>query len=275
MSNLSKEYLVSKICNKLTKDSLNLREAYKSSKSKVGVCFFYLDDLLPKEDALEIYKAFQKEKEPWRLMDSFREKKYTSKNFEAFPKILENVTFALQDRRVIAIIEEITGIGSMDGDPTLYAGGLSMMNKGHFLGPHIDNSHNQERTSYRRLNLLYYVTPDWKKENGGHLNLWDREVKTSVEVESYFNRLVVMETTPWSWHSVSKVKTEGQRCCVSNYFFSQNSTIDREIFHVTSFQALPEEKFMRVICTLDNKLRSIARLVKKNGFGQKDVYEKK
>lgn len=45
-----------------------------------------------------------------RLMDSFREKKYTSKNFDKFAPLLADITFAIQDPRVIAVVEEITGI---------------------------------------------------------------------------------------------------------------------------------------------------------------------
>ena len=190
-----------------------------------------------------------------------------------FSEILKDVTFALQDERVITIVENITGIKQLHGDSSLYAGGLSMMKKGHFLGPHIDNSHDQERESYRRLNILFYVTPKWNTESGGHLNLWDRKVINSKKIESRFNRLVVMETTPWSWHSVSEVKGEGERCCVSNYFFSSNSPTTEKSFHVTSFQALPNKKIMRLVCNIDNKMRLFVRYVKRSGFGRKDIYK--
>ena len=66
--------------------------------------------------------------------------------------------------------------------------------------------------------LLYYVTPGWRLENGGNLELWDCAVRRNVTLVSQFNRLVLMETTPWSWHSVSPVVADGFRCCVSNYY---------------------------------------------------------
>jgi Rps23 Pro-64 3,4-dihydroxylase Tpa1-like proline 4-hydroxylase len=85
---------------------------------------------------------------------------------------------------------------------------------GDFLNPHIDNSHDGERKRYRRLNLLYYVSPDWKIENGGNFELWDDERINQKTLTALTNRLVVMETNKISWHSVSPVTTDRPRCCV-------------------------------------------------------------
>jgi Rps23 Pro-64 3,4-dihydroxylase Tpa1-like proline 4-hydroxylase len=37
------------------------------------------------------------------------------------------------------------------------------MSKGAYLRPHLDNSHDKNRKRYRVVNLLYYVTPDWRE----------------------------------------------------------------------------------------------------------------
>ena len=98
-----------------------------------------------------------------------------------------------------------------------------MMGADDFLNPHIDNSHDSKRETYRRLNLLYYITPDWSAENGGNLELWDKKVQNPKQIVSHFNRLVVMETNKKSWHSVEPVSVERGRCCISNYYFSKQS----------------------------------------------------
>ena len=208
-----------------------------------------------------------------RLLDSFREKKFTSKELDKFKPLIADATFAFQDERVIEKVAELTGIADPKGDPHLYAGGISVMGRGHFLNPHIDNSHDYEQKNYRVLNLLYYVTPDWNPENGGNLELWNEAVTEVVEIPSLFNRLVLMATNEKSWHSGNEVKIDGARCCVSNYYFSPHSPNGHETTHVTFFQARPEQKLRRIVTTADGYLRTALRKVVKQGLSKKDLYE--
>lgn len=94
-----------------------------------------------------------------------------------------------------------------------------MMSCGDYLTPRIDKGHDAKRSKYRKLNLLYCVTPGWKLEDGGHLELWDQGVQECELIPSCYNRLVIMETNKYSWHSVSLVHSFGHSYCVSNYFF--------------------------------------------------------
>ncbi len=264
--------LVDLIVKRLEVQEGVLRQQFQESIGQVGVRYCFLDDLLPTDIANSIHQAFPSV-DSMRLMKSFREKKYTSKNFEKFLPLMSEITFAIQDPRVVAVVERISGIKNQIPDEHLYAGGLSVMGKGHFLGPHIDNSHDGDRTNYRTLNLLYYVSPDWERENGGNLELWDSEVRRSVTIDSRFNRLAIMETNPWSWHSVSEVKVDRNRCCVSNYYFSADSPIGHDYFNVTSFSARPEQRLLRVLAWADIKVRQALRLVAPRGLGKKDIYQ--
>ena len=157
---------------------------------------------------------------------------------------------------VVKAIERITKIHHLESDSSLYAGGISRMDLGHFLNPHIDNSHDEHRKKYRRFNLLFYVTPEIKASDGGNFELWDKKVKYPLKIQSRFNRLVVMETTKYSWHSVDRVRSNIRRCCISNYYFSENSPENYEYYNVTSFLGRPDERFRRYYGTLDNLLRN-------------------
>ena len=269
---MNREKLAELIVQRLTPLVHKLSEDFHGSSSEVGVRYCVVDDLLPQEIAERISSVFP-DPDAMRLMSSFREKKYTSKSFDAFDPLLADVTFAIQDPRVIAVVERITDIKNQIPDPTLYAGGLSVMAQGHFLGPHIDNSHDGSRAFYRTLNLLYYVSPNWSLESGGNLELWDPIVKKNKTIVSSFNRLVLMETNPLSWHSVSEVKEDGVRKCVSNYYFSPQSPTGSDYFNVTSFSARPEQPFRRVIARMDNRVRQVVRYVVRDGFGKKDTYK--
>ena len=186
---------------------------------------------------------------------------------------MADITFAIQDPRVVRVVERITGISDQIPDTSLYAGGLSAMARRHFLCPHIDNSHDASRRHYRTLNLLYYVSPEWTLDNGGNLELWDRDVRHKATIVSAFNRLVIMETNPWSWHSVDTVRVDRLRCCVSNYYFSPKSPTGQPYFNVTSFSARPEQKALRVLARIDNVLRQLVRRIAPSGLGRKDVYK--
>lgn len=271
-----KEKFVQMICHRLKEVESQAASEFENNKNKFGIGYCSIDDLLPLEYANQIYKKFEPENKFWREMASFREKKLTSKQYDKFDPTLKEITFAIQDPRVISSVEKITGISNQKADEFLYAGGLSMMREGDFLDPHIDNSHDQEQKLYRRLNLLYYVSPDWTLEAGGNLELWDQKVSAPVTIVSKFNRLVLMETHSLSWHSVSKVvKKNAFRCCVSNYYFSEISPKGAGVdyYHVTSFMASPQKPIKRMLCHFDNAARSIFRKIYKPGFSKRDVYK--
>jgi len=269
---IQRTQLVELILARLAASEVELRRDFEASKGGVGVRHCVVDNLLPDDVAERIARAFP-EPAGMRLMDSFRERKYTSKDFDRFDPLMAAITFAVQDPRVVEVVERITGIRGQIPDSTLYAGGLSAMTRGHHLGPHIDNSHEATRSFYRTLNLLYYVTPGWKLENGGNLELWDQRVRDKVTVVSQFNRLAIMETTPTSWHSVSPVVAEGARYCVSNYYFSPIPPTGSPYFNVTSFSARPEQPMLRLLARADNALRQTLRRLVPQGLGKQDLYQ--
>ncbi len=174
-------------------------------------------------------------------------------NYDA---LLEEAIYAFQDPRVVGLVQQITGLQALEPDADLYAGGISTMTKGGYLRPHLDNSHDGGQGRYRVLNLLYYVTPDWRPDYGGSLQLWDEgPLKTPRTIDSRFNRLVLMETNRTSWHSVNEIVHHGARCCVSNYYFSAIPPDTEEYFHATTFlgeHAGADDLIMQI----DNALRT-------------------
>jgi len=232
---------------------------------------FYIDNFLPDELANTIYEAFFKHTDDFYRRNSFRERKSTFARLAGSSPLLSDITNAFQLPEVIEEISSIVGMNALEADPSLYAGGLSMMFNNDFLNPHIDNSHDGNRARYRRLNLLFYVSPDWTLEKGGNFELWDEKVKNQQVVISKFNRLVVMETHSRSWDSVSPVTASEPRCCVSNYYFSKISPNGKDYFHVTSFSGRPDQPGKRIIGVIDNFLRNTVSKVLRTGRGKELV----
>ena len=257
------DYFSQAIYRKINNSREELKSFYHEKKPNTYTKYFFIDDLLDPSITKEIYTSFPN-KENLELRDTFREKKYTSQSFKS--QILIDITYAFQEINVVKAIGEVTGIDHLIPDKSLYAGGISRMDKGHFLNPHIDNSHNANRSLYRRLNLLFYVTPGYEESFGGHLELWDKKAKSPIKIGSPFNRLVVMETNKNSWHSVDPVISDVKRCCISNYLFTEKSPNNNDYYHVTSFIGRPNQKFRRAYGRFDNFLRNA--FVKITGFSR-------
>lgn len=261
--NYNRQYIASLIIKRLEVEKHSLKAEFQKSDK---IQFFVLDNLLPEELATVIFKSFPKIKDTVSKKN-LKERKHVAFQMNKYPSILEETTYAFQDKKVVRLIEEICGLKNIFPDEHLYAGGLSLMGKNNFLNPHLDNSHDKDRKNWRVLNLLYYVTPDWKNEYGGNLELWQNGVEGKpTTIDSSFNRLVVMATYKDSWHSVSKVMVEKIRCCVSNYYFSDEPLFSSDSFHVTSFRGRPTEKLRDFILRKENALRMTIRKIFKKGI---------
>lgn len=249
-------------------DPTTIRDAAHQFANSKPTQWFAVDDLLPSEMAEVIYRSFPKP-EQMRERKTIREHKYVAAQMDQYDPQGEEALFAFHDPRVVQKVHEITRMRDLHADPKLYAGGLSLMTKGNFLNPHLDNSHNNDRSLYRVLNLLYYVSPNWQMDNGGHLELWPQGVKAApLTVPSLFNRLVVMTTGPESWHSVCPIVTDAPRCCVSNYYFSPDPVGGHPYFRVTTFRGRPEQPVRDLLLRLDAGLRQAVRKVKPQGVTQ-------
>lgn len=101
-----KEKFIQTIVERLERDADALAADFRADKN-VATHFTAIDDLLPDEWARQIHAAFPPMTE-MRLLDSFREKKFTSKSLDKFDPIISDITFAFQDKRVIDAVSRIT-----------------------------------------------------------------------------------------------------------------------------------------------------------------------
>lgn len=92
-------------------------------------------------------------------------------------------------------LEELTGIGPLTADDL--GGGMHMTGEGGRLALHRDFNRHPTLPLERRLNLLVFLNPEWKREWGGTLYLGASQ---EVAVEPLFNRTVLFACGPESWH---------------------------------------------------------------------------
>lgn len=248
----TKNQLVDLIVNKLNDNKKQLKEQFFYTHPIKIARYFTLDNLLPCEIAEQIYANFPKSNQ-MHLLRMHGKLKLKYSHLRDVSSLVQDINCAIQNPKVVSIVEEITEIKNQIPDPSRYAGGISTLLKGCYLNPHLDNSHDVERKYYRTVNVLYYVSPNWQLENGGNYELWDKDIKNRIIVPSLFNRLLVMETNRTSWHAVNPVLCDAPRCCVFNYFFSKQSPEGEDyFFNRSSFRSRPEQKIRRVIDSFKN-----------------------
>ena len=113
------------------------------------------------------------------------------------------------------------------------------------LDVHVDFNRLEPQGWHRRLNILDYLNPVWKREWGGNLELWDDRVKVCHHsLEPSLNRCVVFETSEISFHGVEPVHCPPgvARKSFAGYYYTEaappgwgGST------HSTVFRARPTE----------------------------------
>jgi Rps23 Pro-64 3,4-dihydroxylase Tpa1-like proline 4-hydroxylase len=269
MATLTRAEIAEQVLVRLRSEAARLKDEFET---RGRLRTFVVDDLLPADMAELIYRSFPPG-DQMQLRSSLRERKYVSAQMDDHDPVLEEAVYAFQQTEVVEEIRQITGFVELVPDSRLYNGGISVMGDGHFLNPHLDNSHDKGRSNYRALNLLYYVTPGWQESYGGSLQLWDQGPKCEPRsLPASFNRLIVMATSTKSWHSVSEVQHDGFRCCVSNYYFAPYATdhegrvVDDDYYHVTTFRGFPKQKVRDAVLVADGLARNLVRRVKASGI---------
>lgn len=260
MKNRDSQAFVYEIIKSLDTHFNELKYQFNNKRIDTNTKFFVLDNLLDISSANYIHDdIITANNIKWSKKNTFREKKSGCKDIRSFNQNVVNIFKAFEDKKVISLISKITSIKDLQSDPSLYAAGISKMKYGDFLNPHIDNSHDGTKSLYRRLNLLFYISPNIKSEHGGNLELWDKKIKREMKLAPIFNRLIIMETNRDSWHSVDKIINKDiERICITTYYFSKNSPENYHYKHVTSFLGRPDQVFLRGFSRIDNYLRQKA-----------------
>ena len=153
----------------------------------------FIDNFLPDEIAYGLYEDFP-------VPDSFcrlHRNRNTSRHFQddtsLFKANLRLFSLAISSKEFMLFLENLTGIDCLISDPYLIGGGAMMSGKGDFLNIHQDFNWHHKLQLHRRVNALFYLSPDWQEEYGGELELWD-DSKPIKKITPKFNRLVVFNT---------------------------------------------------------------------------------
>jgi len=163
-----------------------------------------IDNFLPEKIAKTLiadYPTVETFDASWKYHDNQNTRRYFLDDATKFKFRLRLFATAVNSRSFLSFLETISGIEALYGDPYFIGGGAMLTGTGGFLNIHADFNFHHKLQSWRRLNALFYLTPNWNKDWGGDLELWTTDGKQKVKsVEPVFNRLVVFTTTSKTFH---------------------------------------------------------------------------
>lgn len=206
------------------------------------------DQFVPEDAVQAILDEFPTPREiEWRHHEHKQSKKLATENETQLGSFTRQFIYHLNSGIFLNFLEALTNIQGLIPDPHLWGGGLHQIERGGHLGIHADFNRHPQLNLDRRLNLLLYLNKDWKEEYGGHLQLWDGEMKTCKEkILPIFSRCVIFSTTDFSFHGHPDPLTcpegESRKSLALYYYTNGRPTEEISKNHSTLYQKRPGEK---------------------------------
>ena len=186
---------------KYQKLAIDNQKAYKKNKPFPHI---YFDNFLPKELALSLFKDYPKINKidrNWKIHKNQNVTRFMLEDSSLFKKNLKLFSMLTNSRKFLLFLETLTGLDLIIPDTYFVGGGAMTTGNGGFLNVHADFNFHHKLQSWRRLNVLFYLTPNWKKKWGGKLELWSKNKKKKItEIDPIFNRVVVFNTNSETFH---------------------------------------------------------------------------
>lgn len=227
----------------------DLATKYKESYANaIPFPHIVIDNFLPESILEKILEEFPKPEEvDWQSFNNKSEKKLASTSELQMGEATRLLLYQLNSSTFLNFLEKLTGIEGLIPDPHFLGGGLHQIETGGYLKLHVDFNIYKRFNLDRRLNLLLYLNKDWPEEYGGHLQLWDGEMKTCYQkILPIFNRCVVFSTTDFSYHGHPDPLTcpeTRSRKSLALYYYS-NGRPSEEVYnaHTTIFKSRENEE---------------------------------
>lgn len=123
------------------------------------------------------------------------------------------------------LISRITGIPHLQYDPYYFGGGTHENLHGQGLDAHVDFNLHPVTRLHRRLNLIVYLSEEWRDEWGGSIRLHKDPYLPPAEdeiavVTPRFNRAVIFETNEHSWHGFPRINLPDNKRHLSRRSFA-------------------------------------------------------
>lgn len=242
-------------------DNLYTRHAFEIFNNNTPIRHIVIDNFLQPEIAKEIIHHFPGMDTMNTHYKGINEKKAEHSDFSDLHPAFETVRRTLATKEFTEWLSSITEIPSLQSVSDRLGYGLHQGANNSFLDVHVDYNIHPIEKLYRKLNLILFFNPQWEDSWGGHLELWDKDVKKCIQkISPVFNRCVIFECSPISYHGYKKIIVpEGvTRKSYYQYFFT--SIPPNTSYHDTIFKPIPETSITKRTLTLSkDTIKNIAK----------------
>ena len=218
-----------KVINKSTKDLSLLakinKEKYQNSKPYPHIIIknFFDKDFL--NLVLEEFPDLSKKQSSINY-ENKNEIKFANSDRKHFKKSTKKLFEYLNSTQFLNFLQKISSIKErILPDRSLSGGGLHEIKRGGVLKVHTDFNKHPTKNLDRRINVLIYLNKKWKKNYGGELELWNKDMKKCVKkILPTFNTMVIFSTNDFTNHGHPRYLNcpkNISRKSVATYYFSK------------------------------------------------------
>lgn len=196
--------------DKLTR-YINWMEVKQQYQNSLPFNHVIIDNFFLPQVAEQLAKEFPSYNNPGLgFYNNAIENKKVLNKWDKFPKLTYQVFTYLGRSEFVSNMRNLIDESALWMDVGLNGGGWHMHGRGGKNNVHLDYSIHPKLGEQRKLNIIIYMTPDWKPEWEGGLEIWSHDPDTYAPkdlvktVENKFNRAVIFDTTQNSWHGLPK-----------------------------------------------------------------------
>ena len=238
-----KSEIVNNYYKKLNGDYIAIKKSYINEEPfpNIELKNFFNEEFLNKVLS-EFPDLSQKKSENY---NNKNEIKFANNDYQNFSPNIKSIFDYLNSDEFISFLQSITSIKEkLIGDKAFNGGGLHEIKRGGLLKIHTDFNRHPSLELDRRLNVLIYLNKDWEESYGGHLQLWDKDMKyCKKKYLPNFNSMVIFGTTDFSNHGHPDPLTcpnNTSRKSLATYYYSdgrpKEEIISRQLKNRTNFK---------------------------------------
>jgi hypothetical protein len=151
----------------------------------------------------------------------------------------------------IELVESVTGIKGLTGDPDHFWGGLHASSNGFFQSIHTDFERHPNPGLFHRVNVLLYLNSEWEPQFGGDLELWPKDMSAcGRKIAPLIGRVVIFVTDPTTVHGVPDpiaCPPERFRLSLASYYYTTEKPDLASFRHRIVQPQRPQDSWLRAV----------------------------